>query len=156
MQGGLSRLGGVGQVAAQGLGVIAGLGAAGAAIGADVTNQMGVGHNTYPPDFSQAGRRATYAGQSDAGDRGGGEPTSDGADGDPSAPSVPSSPPDASPGDSAPSTQGDAGSFSISSPSSSSGAGRPAVPPTTSGAGGSSGAAAAGEVSASDAAVLLV
>ena len=58
--GGLSQLGpGRASSPPTGLGLIAGLGAAGAAIGADVTNQMGVGHNTYPPDFSPAGRRAS-------------------------------------------------------------------------------------------------
>ena len=47
--GGLSQLGPIGQLASTGLGLIAGLGAAGASLGADLTNQMGVGHNTYPP-----------------------------------------------------------------------------------------------------------
>ena len=43
-----------GRTAATGLGVVAGLGARAAVLGADMTNQMGVGHNTYVPDFSSA------------------------------------------------------------------------------------------------------
>lgn len=48
----MGALGGVGQVAAAGWGIAQGIGTRAAAIGADVTNQMGVGHNTYVPDFS--------------------------------------------------------------------------------------------------------
>lgn len=48
----MGALGPVGQAAAAGLGAMATLGAKGAALGADVTNQMGVGHNSYVPDFS--------------------------------------------------------------------------------------------------------
>ena len=39
-----------------GLGVAVGAGAAAATIGADLTNQMGVGHNTYIPDFGGGSR----------------------------------------------------------------------------------------------------
>ncbi len=53
-------LGPVGHLAGQGIGLMARLGTAGAAVGADLTNQMGVGHNTYPPDFAHAGRRAQH------------------------------------------------------------------------------------------------
>ena len=49
----MSALGGVGQVAATGWGIAQGLGSTAAAVGADTTNQMGVGHNTYVPDFSR-------------------------------------------------------------------------------------------------------
>ena len=48
----MGALGGVGQVAAAGIGIAAGMGARAATLGADLTNQMGVGHNTYIPDFS--------------------------------------------------------------------------------------------------------
>ncbi len=55
----LGQLGPAGQPASQGLGLITTAGTTGAAAGADVTNQMGVGHTTNPPDFTQAGRRTT-------------------------------------------------------------------------------------------------
>ena len=50
----LGALGVAGQVAAAGLGIAAGAGARAATLGADLTNQMGVGHNTYIPDFSSS------------------------------------------------------------------------------------------------------
>lgn len=67
-----------GQVAATGLGWMTSIGGAGAAVGADLTNQMGVGHNTYPPDFTLAARRATTNGGSNDGGSGdsGGTPPS--------------------------------------------------------------------------------
>ncbi|MBK8462867.1 MAG: hypothetical protein IPL36_07530 [Nigerium sp.] len=145
VQGGTNGLGGAGHLAAKGLGLIAGVGTAGAAVGADVTNQMGVGHNTYPPDFSPAGRRASYGGSSEPGGEGD-EPGGSGPD------AACSDFPDAGPGPGVPS---DAGTFPTGSSSFGAGAGRPALPPSATGAG-SSGAAAAGEVTASDAAVLLV
>jgi len=53
--GGLAgALGAAGRITASGLGIVAGLGARAAVIGADMSNQMGVGHNTYVPDFSPA------------------------------------------------------------------------------------------------------
>ncbi len=53
-QGGmLQSVGGaLGGVAAAGLGAMQTIGTRGAAIGSDLTNQMGVGHNNYVPDFS--------------------------------------------------------------------------------------------------------
>lgn len=48
----LGALGSGGQMLAQGWGMAQSLGSQGAALGADLTNQMGVGHNTYIPDFS--------------------------------------------------------------------------------------------------------
>jgi hypothetical protein len=57
-QGRLAAVGGaVGSAAAAGLGVMASVGTKGAAIGADLTSQMGVGHHTYQPDFSGGGKR---------------------------------------------------------------------------------------------------
>ena len=46
--------GGLGGLAAQGLGAAASIGATGAAVAADTSNQMGVGHNSYVPDFSSS------------------------------------------------------------------------------------------------------
>ncbi len=53
----MGALGAAGQVAATGLGLAAGAGARAATLGADLTNQMGVGHNTYIPDFSSGRSR---------------------------------------------------------------------------------------------------
>jgi hypothetical protein len=50
--------GAVGKAAAQGLGVMGTVGAKTAAIGADLTNQMGVGHTSHHPDFSRLGSRS--------------------------------------------------------------------------------------------------
>ncbi|MEO3939298.1 hypothetical protein V3N99_21505 [Dermatophilaceae bacterium Soc4.6] len=41
-----------GQLASASIGALATVGARAAAVGADLTNQMGVGHNTYVPDFT--------------------------------------------------------------------------------------------------------
>jgi len=147
--GGISKLGPAGQIASQGLGLMGGIGAAGASIGADVTNQMGVGHNTYPPDFTRAGRRATYD-SGPSGDPGSaGDPTT-GTNGGPDAGGSPGTTPDADP-----SIGGGADAAAYASPSISGGgaAGRPpALPAAPAGGAG----AVAGEVSAADAAVLLV
>jgi len=43
--------------AAAGLGAFASAGGRAAAVGADLTNQMGVGHNTYIPDFASSRSR---------------------------------------------------------------------------------------------------
>lgn len=52
----LGTVGGViGATAGSAVGAAAGLGATAAAIGADATNQMGVGHNTYVPDAGPRG-----------------------------------------------------------------------------------------------------
>lgn len=54
----LSKVGPIGAAAAQGLGLMQSVGAKGATVGADAANQMGVGHQSYQPDFSgTAGRR---------------------------------------------------------------------------------------------------
>ena len=63
----------VGQALSAGIGVMAGIGGAGAAMGADMTNQMGVGHNNFPPDYSRRGVRASNGGPGD------GDATPDGA-----------------------------------------------------------------------------
>jgi len=48
----------VGSAAAAGLGAMASAGAKGASIGADLTNQMSVGHHTYQPDFGGGGKKS--------------------------------------------------------------------------------------------------
>ncbi len=60
----LGALGGGGQMLAQGWGMAQGLGSQAAAVGADLTNQMGVGHNTYIPDFSGSRSRPSQRGRS--------------------------------------------------------------------------------------------
>jgi hypothetical protein len=50
-----SFLGVAGAVAATGIGAMARIGTASAAVGADVTNQAGIGHNSYYPDYSGSG-----------------------------------------------------------------------------------------------------
>jgi len=52
-------LGPVGQIAATGLGVMATIGTRGASMGADLTSQMGVGHQVWPPDLSPQARKAS-------------------------------------------------------------------------------------------------
>jgi hypothetical protein len=61
----MSAVGPAGQIAAAGVGVAAGLGSRAAALGADLTNQMGVGHNSYIPDFSNSRSRKNISGPSD-------------------------------------------------------------------------------------------
>ena len=62
----MGALGVAGQVAATGLGMAVGAGTRAATLGADLTNQMGVGHNTYIPDFSSSRSRGrNNAGPSD-------------------------------------------------------------------------------------------
>ena len=168
VQGGLSRLGPAGQLAGQGLGLIAGVGAAGAAIGADVTNQLGVGHNTYPPDYSTAARRASYGSQpsqpdntGDPDDPGCGDPGGQPSSGAGGYPDV-----DPAAADPATLTAGGPTGGGRPTPPLTPGSPSPRTPTGTPGAvcgtaggaaGGSAGAgAAAGEVSAADAAVLIV
>ncbi|WP_407345005.1 hypothetical protein [Pengzhenrongella phosphoraccumulans] len=59
-----ATLGAGGQALAQGWGMAQGLGSQAAAVGADLTNQMGVGHNTYIPDFSGSRSRPGQRGRS--------------------------------------------------------------------------------------------
>lgn len=51
-------MGPAGQAFSTGIGVVAAVGGTAAAMGADQTNQMGVGHNNFPPDYSRRGVRA--------------------------------------------------------------------------------------------------
>lgn len=50
-------MGPVGQAFSTGIGVMTAVGGTAAAMGADQTNQMGVGHNNFPPDYSRRGVR---------------------------------------------------------------------------------------------------
>lgn len=67
-------MGPVGQAFSAGIGVMAAVGGTAAAMGADQTNQMGVGHNNFPPDYSRRGVRAG-SGQSGHDDGATSEPT---------------------------------------------------------------------------------
>ena len=149
--GGLSQLGPIGQLASTGLGLIAGLGAAGASRGADLTNQMGVGHNTYPPDFSRAGRRATHDRQQSS-DPGGDQTPNNNGDPNDSGRTPDADPPVGGGSDAAP----------FAPPSINGGTGQPPASPAPAAPAAGTGAApagagvAAGQVSASEAAVLVV
>ena len=98
-------MGPVGQAFSTGIGVMAAVGGTAAAMGADQTNQMGVGHNNFPPDYSRRGVRAG-SGQSGYDDGATDEPTN------PDDPTVQPNgfdgggwggpPPDAAPGGSGP------------------------------------------------------
>ncbi|KGN41883.1 type IV secretion system protein [Knoellia aerolata] len=48
--------GALGQAGAAGIGAMEKIGSTGASVGADLTNQMGVGHNNYVPDFTSTKR----------------------------------------------------------------------------------------------------
>ncbi len=60
-------LGPVGDALSTGIGIMANLGGTGATMGADLTNQMGVGHNNFPPDYPRRGMRAANGRANDAG-----------------------------------------------------------------------------------------
>ncbi len=104
--GGAGRLGPVGGLLAGGIGAVMGTGSAAVGIGADVTNQMGAGHNSYYPDYTAGGHgnaaRPTGrgGGQAGAGNPpdpggagGGGDPADCPDDGDaPTAPTAPAPP----------------------------------------------------------------
>jgi type IV secretion system protein TrbL len=75
-------LGPVGDAVSTGIGIMASLGGTGATVGADLTNQMGVGHNNFPPDYPRRGVRAAT-----------GQPVNNGGDTD-IAPDDPTSPDD--------------------------------------------------------------
>jgi hypothetical protein len=67
----IGQLGGaLGQAAGAGMGAMESIGSRGAAVAADVTNQMGVGHNNYVPDFSKTkqGSSQSRAGNKQADD----------------------------------------------------------------------------------------
>ena len=70
-------MGPAGQAFSAGIGVMAAVGGAAAAMGADETNQMGVGHNNFPPDYSRRGVRAG-SGQAGYDDGATSEPTNPG------------------------------------------------------------------------------
>lgn len=65
----ISKLGGAGQALATGADFAQGLGTRAGAVGADITNQMGVGHNTYLPDTPSS--QSNSGGKGRGGQRGG-------------------------------------------------------------------------------------
>ncbi|MEA5055311.1 MAG: hypothetical protein VB093_17975, partial [Propionicimonas sp.] len=65
-----------GMALAAGVRGLASVGGSAAAVASDTTNQMGVGHNTYQPDFSGTGHRGSQNSQS-AGADPGGQPATD-------------------------------------------------------------------------------
>ena len=68
-----SFLGAAGALAATGIGAMAKVATASAAVGADVTNQAGIGHNSYYPDYTGSGgdgARANREARSDGDDTG--------------------------------------------------------------------------------------
>lgn len=90
-----SFLGVAGAVAATGIGAMARIGTASAAVGADVTNQAGIGHNSYYPDYSGSGGDGARANREA---RGTDEPSpADSAAPEPEPPAVAPAPPPTSP-----------------------------------------------------------
>lgn len=71
MAGALKKLGPIGAAAGSAIGAASGLGAKAASLGADMTNQMGVGHGQYVPDFG--GSRGGGGGRADKQAESGGE-----------------------------------------------------------------------------------
>ena len=59
--------GALGQAGAAGMGAMEKIGSTGASVGADLTNQMGVGHNNYVPDFTST-KRGSGGGRPKGGD----------------------------------------------------------------------------------------
>jgi len=90
-----SFLGVAGAVAATGIGAMARIGTASAAVGADVTNQAGIGHNSYYPDYSGSGGDGARANREA---RGTDEPSpADAGPPEPEPPAVAPAPPPTSP-----------------------------------------------------------
>lgn len=135
---GASRFGPIGELAGRGIGLITAAGTTGATLGADITNQMGAGHNTYPPDFTRNGRRATHQNNQTN--------TNDGNQPDSSEVPPDNTPPTPEPQLATPNTNNPPPTPTSPVPVG-------GAPAATSGGGG---AAAAGEISAADAAVLIV
>lgn len=84
----LGAMGAAGQVAAAGWGIAQSIGSTSAALGADLTNQMGVGHNTYVPDFSGS-RQSGRSRDQDTPDVNGSGPDKNGSDGPTATPARP-------------------------------------------------------------------
>jgi type IV secretion system protein TrbL len=99
-QGLLGELGQAGQALATGLGLVQSAGAKGASLMSDESNQAGVGHHTYGPDFTNARSSTGNSGGPTASSRNGEQPPmpppdhNDGDDPDPPpAPPTPPTPP---------------------------------------------------------------
>ncbi|WP_295700480.1 type IV secretion system protein, partial [Lapillicoccus sp.] len=139
-----------GQLASASIGALATVGARAAAVGADLTNQMGVGHNTYVPDFTST--RGSTAGPNGRPSDGGSEDDNPEINGsgphdpvpgeDPSSVNLggATSPPSPQPFSPAPAPSGGAG------PSTRSSGGAGGSSPAGGGAGASEAAGAAGAV----------
>jgi len=136
---GLAGAAGVaGMALAAGVRGLASVGGAAAAVATDTTNQMGVGHNTYQPDFSSGGHRGGWNNQ--AGDT---DPSGQPDPGRSAEPDNPGGMPPASMPDSVPpSNPGDSGSSLVPPPPTVPGS--PSGGPGTAGSEGGSGAAADG------------
>jgi type IV secretion system protein TrbL len=155
LQGGMSRLGPAGQVVGQGMGLMVGIGGTAAAVGADLSNQMGVGHPTYPPDFSRAGQRASYGPSGDQADPGHGSDGNVGSEADTYPGVDPGGYPDTgvSSSPAADTSIEGTGSSPITGGSMLAG---PGGSPAGAVGGGSGAGAAAGEAGAADAAIVLI
>lgn len=134
-----------GMALAAGVRGLTSIGGSAAAVATDTTNQMGVGHNTYQPDFSGSGRSGGQNSQPGDTDSGGqpaaDQPTPDDSSGMPQ-PSTPGGP-------AAPPSSGDSGNPPV--PQAPTNAGGPAGGPGAAGSAGGTGGSA-GEAGGSEAA----
>lgn len=89
MAGALKKLGPVGSALGSAIGTAAGIGAKAASLGADMTNQMGVGHGQYVPDFGGSRGRSS-GGEDKQAASGGKHGDSSNEQGTPSGPADPS------------------------------------------------------------------
>lgn len=156
VQSGAGRFGPAGQMLSAGIGAMTKVGMAAGSAVVDVTNQEGVGHNTYQPDYQggssggsgwEQNRRANEQDQS--GEQGGGDPQ--GGDGVADQTEAPMAPSTATTG-SSPQGQG----FSDGGPGSPIGQGGSSASSSSGASGGTGGAAGAAGGEAAEAAVLIV
>jgi hypothetical protein len=94
----MAALGPIGQALGAGLGVMTKLGAAATVIGSDMTNQEGVGNNSYYPDYTDRSRRdASRANREQQGETDNDDTVADNPTPTPPPPSAAPTPPTASP-----------------------------------------------------------
>ena len=149
--------GAVGAVVGTAVKVFGAVGGAAASIGTDVTNQMGVGHNTYQPDWITGGQQGAARSGSDASDaagdpRGGSGPQQDLHQADPETPDSAACDPQ-SPGSG---SMPNVGSPGTPPPTPSPAPPAPSAGPAAGSAGGGSSAAAGGSSSQAAAAAVVV
>lgn len=137
---GVGRLGPVGQALGAGIGAMTSLGQAAVGLGADLTNQTGVGHPAYYPDFT-AGGRGNNASPTGPGGGSGSTSSSGSSPDQPDAPGAPPAPGWPAAGEASPAP-------SVGTPPVTS-----RTPPAADGTTGASSAAVAGE--AAEVAVIL-